>query len=126
MESSYPQFDCTVFVTAGRRTCLSLILQSGHNWDYHAHTLGLLSVDVPLSFLSCPCGELGSSSGNRDLKNDHICGTLYTDNSWQDSETPVCGFSHHTYCTYLYSCVLPCYCNAFYLICHLVFRSLVV
>ena len=70
------------------------------------------SVAVPLGSLYCSCGELGSSFGNRDLKNDHIYGTLYIGNSWKGSETPLCELRHHTYCTCLYSCALFYYHNA--------------
>ena len=126
IESSYPQLDCTVFVAVGRRTYLSLILQSGCNWDYHAYTVGLLSVDVALGFQCCSYGKLDSSSGNRGLKNDHICGTLYIDNFWQDNETPVCGLSHHTYHGYLYCCVHFSIIVFLCLTCLLVFRIFVV
>ena len=67
---------------------------------------------MPLGSIGCPCGEIGSSSGNRDLKNDYICGTPYIGNSWQGSETPLCELSHHTYCTYLCSGALSYYHNA--------------
>ena len=90
----------------------SFIHQSGHKWNCCVHTLGLLSVGVSLGYLYGSCGEVGSSFGNRDLKNDHIYGTLYIGNFWQVSETPLCELNHHTYCTYLYSCALFCYCNA--------------
>ena len=75
----------TLNLIAGKRTHWSLILQSDCKWNYFAHTLELLSGDVPLGFLGCSCGELGSSSGHRDLKNDYIYGTLYIGISWQGS-----------------------------------------
>ena len=77
-----------ILVTADKRTLWSLILQSGHKWNCYAHTLGLLSVDVPLGFLGCSCGELGSSSGNRELRNDHNYGTFYIGTSWAGQLNP--------------------------------------
>ena len=88
-------------------------------------TLGSLSVGMPLGSLYCSCGELVSSFGSRDVKNDHIYGTLYIGNSWQGSETPLHESSHHTYCTCLYSCALSIIVMLLYQTCCLVFRSLV-
>ena len=81
--------------------------------------MSLLSVGVPLGSLYCSCGELGSSFGSRDLKNDHIFGILYIGNSWQGSEFPLCELSHHTYCTCLYFVHCSIIVMLLYLTCHL-------
>ena len=67
---------------------------------------------MPLVFLVYYCGVLGSSSGKRDVKNDHIYVTLYIGISWQGSETSVCELSHHIFFTYFHSHAQSYYHNA--------------